>query len=129
MKYSIQLEEAGLCAIAVFGLYLQPLEFSWWIWIILFLLPDVGILGYAVNPGVGAITYNFLHLRIVGAAVLAYGYFTNSPYLTLAGLIVLGHSSFDRVLGYGLKYPDNFKHTHLGWIGGKNGYPNSESGV
>jgi hypothetical protein len=30
---------------------------------------------------------------------------------------LLGHSSFDRVLGYGLKYDDDFKHTHLGWIG------------
>jgi hypothetical protein len=37
--------------------------------------------------------------------------------LALAGVIMLGHSSFDRVLGYGLKYGDSFRHTHLGWIG------------
>jgi hypothetical protein len=24
----------------------------------------------------------------------------------------------DRIFGYGLKYPDAFQHTHLGWIGG-----------
>lgn len=117
MKYIIQLEELALFAIAVFGCYLQALQFSWWIWIILFLLPDLGMLGYLVNPKVGAISYNLLHHRFIGIAVLAFGYFAMNPYLILAGLILFGHSSFDRILGYGLKFPDDFKHTHLGWIG------------
>jgi hypothetical protein len=38
-------------------------------------------------------------------------------WLQLVGLILLGHSSLDRVFGYGLKYADSFRHTHLGWIG------------
>jgi hypothetical protein len=117
MKYIIQLEEIGLFGIAVFGLYLQPLQFSWWVWILLFLLPDIGAIGYLIKPEVGAITYNLFHYRFIGVAALAIGYFTHNPYLILAGLILLGHSSFDRALGYGLKLPDNFKHTHLGWIG------------
>ncbi len=29
----------------------------------------------------------------------------------------------DRIFGYGLKFGDNFHHTHLGWIGGKNKEP------
>lgn len=29
----------------------------------------------------------------------------------------MAHSTFDRVLGYGLKYPDSFKHTSIGYIG------------
>jgi len=33
--------------------------------------------------------------------------------------VLYGHSSFDRLCGYGLKYVDDFKHTHLGWIGKK----------
>jgi hypothetical protein len=117
MKHLLQLEEAGLCAVAVFGLYLQPIQFSWWVWIILFLLPDLGILGYLHNPKTGAFTYNLLHHRFIGVAILVYGYFTHNQWLVLAGLIVLGHSSFDRTVGYGLKFTDNFKHTHLGWIG------------
>jgi hypothetical protein len=117
MKYLIQIEELALFAIAVFGCYLQPLQFSWWVWIILFLLPDLGLLGYLINPEIGAITYNLLHHRFIGIAVLAFGYFTNNPYLILTGLILFGHSSFDRIVGYGLKFPDDFKHTHLGWIG------------
>ena len=31
--------------------------------------------------------------------------------------ILFGHSSFDRVLGYGLKHEDAFQNTHLGRIG------------
>jgi hypothetical protein len=40
-----------------------------------------------------------------------------SQPLQLAGLILFGHSSMDRVLGYGLKYSDSFQHTHLGMLG------------
>ncbi len=75
------------------------------------------MVGYMINSKVGAITYNLLHHRFIGAVVLALGYFIQNPYLVLAGIILLAHSSFDRALGYGLKYPDDFKHTHLGWIG------------
>ena len=119
MKFIIQLEALGLLSIAIFGLYFQPLQFSWWVWILLFLSPDLGMIGYLINTKIGAITYNLVHHQFIGAAVLAFGYFTSNTYLILAGLIILGHSSFDRVLGYGLKFPDNFKHTHLGWIGGQ----------
>lgn len=117
MKHLIKLEELALFLIAVCGLYLQPLHFAWWIWILLFLMPDIGAVGYFINPRIGAITYNFFHHRFIGAAVLGIGYFTHSPYLLLSGLIILGHSFFDRIFGYGLKFPDDFKHTSLGWIG------------
>src|SRR4051812_35211087 len=106
MKYIIKLEEVGLFAIAVYGLYLQPLQFSWWLWILIFLLPDIGAFGYLISSEIGAVTYNFLHHRSIGVAVLAIGYFTLNPFLVLAGLIILGHGAFDRALGYGLKFPD-----------------------
>ena len=116
MKYQLQLEEIGLFALAMVTLYYQPLQFSWWVWVILFLLPDMGMLGYLVNAETGALTYNLFHHRFAGVVLLAIGYFAHQPYMVLAGLILLGHSSFDRALGYGLKFPDSFKHTHLGWL-------------
>ncbi len=116
MQYIIQLEELGLFALAIFGLHFQPLQFAWWVWIILFLLPDLGMIGYIINPEIGAITYNLLHHRFIGVFLLAFGYFSHNPYSILTGLILLGHSSFDRALGFGLKFPDNFKHTNLGWM-------------
>jgi hypothetical protein len=34
-------------------------------------------------------------------------------------LVWFAHIGFDRVLGYGLKYPTAFAHTHLGRIGSR----------
>lgn len=116
MKYAIQIEETAFFILALLAIYYQPLQFSWWVWILLFLLPDLGMLGYFVNVEMGAHTYNLLHHRAVGAAVWLLGLYTQQPYITLTGIILLGHSSFDRALGYGLKFPDSFKHTHLGWL-------------
>jgi hypothetical protein len=42
----------------------------------------------------------------------------------LAGsLIAFAHIGADRLLGYGLKYGDNFQHTHLGQLGQPGGTP------
>jgi hypothetical protein len=51
---------------------------------------------------------------LLAVALFVLGIIHNVPLSALAGAIMLGHSAFDRVLGYGLKYPDSFKHTHLG---------------
>ena len=40
-----------------------------------------------------------------------------APLAVAAALILAGHIGFDRMLGYGLKYPDAFGHTHLGKLG------------
>jgi hypothetical protein len=49
--------------------------------------------------------------------VYVLGAYFNNQLLQLIGLILFGHSSMDRALGYGLKYPDSFQNTHLGIIG------------
>jgi hypothetical protein len=106
--------------LALFGLALylfQPLGYAWWQFALLFLAPDLGMLGYLAGPRPGAIAYNLAHHQ--GLAILLYlaGVYAASPLLQFAGLLLLAHSSFDRILGYGLKHADSFKHTHLGWIG------------
>jgi hypothetical protein len=55
-------------------------------------------------------------------ALYVLGNLVTVPWLMFAALcaIVLGHSSLDRVFGYGLKYPDAFQNTHLGRIGKQN---------
>ena len=126
MRNLIRLEELLLFLLSIF--LFVPLDYAWWWYAVLFLAPDVGMLGYVVNPAVGAVTYNVLHHQ--GIAVIAYvtGAILGSPPLQLAGVILLGHSSLDRVLGYGLKYPDSFQHTHLGQVGvtGATGRPEQE---
>lgn len=115
MKNLIKLEEFALF---IFAIYLFTLlDFAWWIFPLLLLTPDLGALGYLAGPRVGAATYNFTHHK--GLAILFYlvGALLASQVLQLVGVIMLAHSSIDRVFGYGLKYPDSSDHTHLGWIG------------
>jgi len=115
MKTLLRIEEAAMFGLAI---YLNSyLPFKEWVFWALFLLPDLGMLGYLVNSKVGAVTYNLLHHKGVAIAVYLAGYFLVIPEVTLAGVVLFGHSAFDRIFGYGLKYPDNFRNTHLGWIG------------
>lgn len=115
MKNTLRLEELAMFALA---LYLNSfLPFAGWVFWALLLAPDLSMLGYLVNTRVGAITYNLIHHKALAIALYIAGYFLTIHELTLAGVVLLAHSSMDRVFGYGLKYADDFKHTHLGWIG------------
>jgi hypothetical protein len=115
MQLILKLEQLALFALALY--LFQPLGYAWWGFALLFLAPDLGMLGYLAGPRPGAIAYNLAHHQ--GLAILLYlaGAAAASPLLQFAGLLLLAHSSFDRILGYGLKHADSFKHTHLGWIG------------
>jgi xanthosine utilization system XapX-like protein len=117
MKYLLQLEEAALLTLGLGGLYYQPVSFSAWAWPLLFLSPDLGMLGYLIGPKAGAWTYNLLHHRAIAVALLAIGFLAHLPLVQLAGLIIFTHSAFDRALGYGLKLFKGFSYTHLGRIG------------
>jgi len=72
-----------------------------------------------VNTKVGAVMYNIAHHKLVAAIVIALGMFMQQDIVLLTGILLWAHSSFDRMLGYGLKHSDSFQHTHLGWIGKK----------
>jgi hypothetical protein len=116
MKSILKLEEAAMLLLSVCLFYTQ-LHFSGWIFWALFLLPDIGIAGYAVNPRVGAVTYNLLHHKGIAIIIYVVGLWMSVETLQLAGLVLFGHSSFDRMFGYGLKYSNDFSNTHLGKIG------------
>jgi hypothetical protein len=116
MKTILQFEELAQFILVIILLRLQPIALPWWLWPILFLAPDLGMLGYLHSPQVGAITYNLVHHKLIALLVVGIGFLTHQPVIVLSGLILYGHSSMDRMLGYGLKYPDSFKHTHLGWM-------------
>ena len=117
MKTTLKLEEAMMLALSLF--LFQENNFSWTWFAILFLAPDLGLLGYLINAQTGAVAYNLAHHK--GIAVLIYlgGIYFAIPQLQFTGILMFAHSSFDRILGYGLKFPDSFHHTHLGMIGKK----------
>ena len=116
MKKVLLLEEAGQTAIAMYGLYTLHAGLAWWQWILLFLSPDISMLGYLVNTRVGAYAYNLFHHKFIAAVAILAGFFLHDNTILLIGIILYGHSSFDRMMGYGLKYTDSFKHTHLGML-------------
>ena len=112
MKYILKAEELAMTPIAIYFLSKYNLGLSVWIWVILFFTPDIGMLGYLVNSRFGAVTYNLFHHKGIAIAVLGLGILINNDNLIAAGILLFAHSSFDRIWGYGLKFPDSFKNTH-----------------
>jgi len=80
---------------------------------VLFLAPDLGIVGYVAGPTVGAVSYDVVHTYALPVA-LGIGGLLRTPRTAMQiALIWLAHIGFDRSLGYGLKYPSGFRDTHL----------------
>jgi Domain of unknown function (DUF4260) len=94
----------------------RDLGASWRLFALLFLAPDLFMLGYLLGTRVGARVYNIGHTTLIPAALLVIAYYGGRPALFPFGLIWIAHIGFDRMLGYGLKYEDAFKSTHLGRV-------------
>jgi hypothetical protein len=104
--------EGGL-ALAVSVLFYWELHASWGWFALLFLAPDLFMLGYLVNVRVGAVFYNFVHTYALPLVLIGYAAYSGRLSLLPYGLIWTAHIGMDRVLGFGLKYPTTFKDTHL----------------
>jgi hypothetical protein len=117
MDFAIKTEELALTLTGIYFLYTHSLGLPLWLWIPLFLSPDISMFGYLAGTRIGAYTYNLFHHRAIAIALAALGLFTHLPVLATIGILLFAHSSFDRMMGYGLKFTDDFKHTHLGLMG------------
>lgn len=80
---------------------------------LLLLAPDLGMIGYLANPRVGSYTYNAVHFYTIPAVLAALALAGEWPLGVQLALIWFAHIGMDRMLGFGLKYPTNFKDTHL----------------
>ena len=89
----------------------------WWLVLLAILVPDLLMAGYLGGNRLGARLYNLAHSTLLPAAVVGLGWWQGKPLIAALGLIWLAHVGLDRLLGYGLKYDDNFQHTHLGHLG------------
>lgn len=114
MKTLLKLEMVGLFGLLVF--MFSQTAFAWWLYPVLFLLPDLGMLGYLVSQKIGAYTYNLVHHFAIATLLIVVGVLSEMGLVELAGIIMLGHAALDRVFDYGLKYTDAFRHTHLGQL-------------
>ena len=107
----LRTEEAILLLLTLFAY--QHLHASWLLFAILFLTPDLFMLGYLINPRIGAASYNLVHTLTLPLALLLASYIEHWPLTAALALIWTAHIALDRLLGYGLKYPTFFKDTHL----------------
>jgi hypothetical protein len=114
-SYLLRLEETALLLGAV-ALYWQ-MHFSWVLFAVLFLAPDLFMVGFVAGPKVGAAIYNFGHLVVWPVIAFAVGYGTGRSVWMAVGIIWFAHIALDRMLGFGLKYPRAFKDTHLQHLG------------
>jgi hypothetical protein len=89
----------------------------WWLVPLTLLLPDLLMAGYLGGTRLGAQLYNIAHSTVLPAAVIGLGWWLGKPLVLALALTWLAHVGLDRVLGYGLKYNDNFQHAHLGHLG------------
>ncbi len=90
---------------------------SWWVYLILFLVPDLSFAAYLAGPKFGAVVYNAAHSYLAPVTLMTSGLAGASPLTLSIAMIWLAHIGIDRALGYGLKYFDGFGFTHLGRIG------------
>ena len=111
MKWLLKGEELVFFGASIW--LFATLGFAWWWFPLLLFVPDLSMLGYLFGTRAGAAAYNIVHHKALGIALFSVGTLLPLPWLQLAGLILFGHSSLDRALGFGLKYADSFQHTHL----------------
>jgi hypothetical protein len=90
---------------------------SWWVYAILFLVPDLSFAAYLAGPRFGAMIYNAAHSYLAPMALMVTGFAASEPLILSIAMIWLAHIGIDRALGYGLKYGAGFGFTHLGRIG------------
>jgi hypothetical protein len=107
----------GFLVLALSLILYRQMGAKWWVFAVLFLAPDLILLAYLAGPRVGGACYNLVHSYflpfVVGAAAILMGRVEWLPFI----LIWTAHIGMDRMLGFGLKYPEGFGKSHLGFLG------------
>ncbi len=103
----------GLLVLLASVLAFRHLGGHWPIFALLFLAPDLAMLGYLAGPRAGSAFYNTAHTYLVPGALAAASLLTGHHDLLPWLDIWFAHIGFDRLLGYGLKYATAFRDTHL----------------
>lgn len=112
----LRLENLALALLA--ALAFHALGGHWGVFAVLFLVPDIAMLGYLAGPSTGARLYNLAHTYVAVASVAALAWTAGSALWLQIALIWCVHIGVDRALGFGLKYPSGFADTHLGRLRG-----------
>jgi Domain of unknown function (DUF4260) len=68
---------------------------SWWVYVLLFLAPDLSFAAYLAGPKQGAILYNAAHSYLAPMALMTGGFATSSPLMLSLAMIWLAHIGID----------------------------------
>ena len=107
----LRIEGLAILAVSVF-LYWQ-MHFGWLLFAVLLLAPDLSMVGYLGGVKIGAPIYNIVHTLVGPLLLIGFSLMTTRIAVLPYGLIWTAHIGMDHMLGFGLKYPTNFKDTHL----------------
>ncbi len=110
-KRLLRLESAALLAVSL--LVYWKIGGNWLAFAVLLLVPDASMVGYMRGDRIGATVYNLVHLYLWPSVLAVIGILMSNEVTLSLALIWFSHISMDRSLGYGLKLPTGFKHTHL----------------
>lgn len=106
--------EALLALVAACVAYQSIYAGHWVLFALLFFVPDLSLLGYLRSAGKSsAAVYNLVHNYVLPLALGLLAWKQRSPFGGEPALIWLAHISFDRCLGYELKFPGVFRYTHI----------------
>lgn len=112
-KPALLLRTEGLALLATSVIAYHQTHASWILFAVLLLAPDLSMIGYAAGIKLGAMTYNAVHTLTFPFLLIAYAILATRPSLLPYALIWTAHIGMDRTLAFGLKYPTQFKDTHL----------------
>ena len=111
--------EAYCLSIAAIAMYAFFLHGSWLLLLVLFLMPDVALLGYVLprsqqpHSTFAPSLYNAFHTYSVPVLLFLAAWHVHALRTEQIGAIWISHIALDRALGFGLKFPDSFQKTHL----------------
>jgi len=100
MKTLMKLEELAQVLLSVYLFFHLP--FPWWIYPLFFFAPDLSMVGMLLNKRIGTRFYNFIHHKALALSIYILGGLLSLPLLSLIGVLLFGHSSFDRLMGFNL---------------------------
>jgi len=111
IRLALHLE--GLAAlVASVALYAEFGQ-SWLLFVVLLFAPDLAFIPYMLNAELGRKIYNVVHWYVLPLLLGTAAVLTDWSLGIALALIWSAHISLDRTIGYGLKYPGDFKDTHL----------------
>ena len=84
MKNLLKLEELAQFLACVIILK-WVISVQWWVYLLLLIGPDIGMVGYLFNAKVGAITYNLFHHKGIALVVVLISWVSGLVVMPFAG--------------------------------------------